>query len=311
MGLSATLGVVWCKCLDQAACALLDCEVDTIQGCVGDDRFVAVSSSGAANVIDSEGNVVAPLDGGSEMAPFGLWVNNCKWLVRIEDGGEDEEGSTNLKIWRMRDGAPLSGGERSCVPLSVDCAGFSQFEPFGDCLVLAGFSGEEDEDDAQRPGILYSIDLEKFNTTAAGRNTAVLQHPVAFGLVWASPNTILTLHGDSTKGYKVYNTVTGQLHAFPSSKYQEMYSVSSCGVPAHLVSSLRGSETCEYQHTAATGKIEVCSSSNAIYAVPTSSNTAKPPLQQQEQHLTTLYIHDSTTGIPLTTLEVILMHYTL
>ncbi|KAH3760407.1 hypothetical protein Pelo_7780 [Pelomyxa schiedti] len=211
MGVSATLGVVWCTWLDEGSSMLRD-----IEACVGENRFVASSYEGSAVIVDRNGRTVATLDGEQQRDPLGFWVVNSKWLVWIQ---YDVDSESKLIVWRMGNGLPVSDGVGVQGTALKNCAGggFSPFEPFGDELLIVGCS--------DRARVSF-VDLEKSiesGGTVESKRRVCLPYGDAFDLLWSSPTTIVTLHCLSGT-YKVYNTVTGELvHTFPSEKYKNVY----------------------------------------------------------------------------------------
>ncbi|KAH3767323.1 hypothetical protein Pelo_805 [Pelomyxa schiedti] len=297
MGVSATLGVVWCSWLDQGSLILKN-EISPvlpllafIEGCVGDDRFVANTHSECSGIVGSDGKVVATLDGGSY--PFALWAINKKWLVRVENPRD----YAKLILWRLKNGMPVNSdgvGVKCTVSLTDRGVRFFQADPYSDELVFAGGDATV--------AVLSFVDLERSfeaGVTVGCQKRVSIPDPHPFDFVWSSPNTILTLH--KLHGtYEVYNTVTGELvHTFPSEKYQNVYRVppgekiaaitwnSTCEVYSCTYSDL-GQPLCQF-HCPPPAQSRMSSSSKAVFPVP----GQRPAL----------YIHDSLTGKPMKHVE--------
>ncbi|KAH3765843.1 hypothetical protein Pelo_2379 [Pelomyxa schiedti] len=300
IGLSATLGAVWCRALDHDD----DCLVfGSVEARVGDGKFVC-PSWGDTHVVDNNGNVVATIDGSSGL----FWRSNSKWLVKFE------QTSKNLVVWRLaRDGAPASSNgvrvERT-VPLGGRGARFSPFDdPRGDQLVFVG-STIPCSDEPRVP-LLSFVDLEKSvaaGVTVKARESVLLQEPNPLELVWCSPDTILTLHWDaSDDGHRVYNAATGQLMCtFPST--YDLVTVSS----EHIVWFRRDLAMCEVYHASSSSDMMMkpcCSyqgnpllncdgcgsSSKEIYVVRRPDDAVA---------VTTCCVHYTITGTQLATLTI-------
>ncbi|KAH3766692.1 hypothetical protein Pelo_1453 [Pelomyxa schiedti] len=149
MGVSATLGVVWCKWLDPNAFSK-GSYLERVDGCVGDDRFMTTSFWAVSKIVDSSGNVVSDL-GGPESDPFAFCVSNNKWLVRVENVDD----VALFTAWRTSNGVPVSSGVGgTCTaPLNGTGAKFSPFDPYSDELFFVGSSNSS--------SLLSSVNLEK------------------------------------------------------------------------------------------------------------------------------------------------------
>ncbi|KAH3763901.1 hypothetical protein Pelo_4239 [Pelomyxa schiedti] len=212
-GLSATVGVVWCR-------GSIDGDW-MVHGSVGDGRFVATDDVREGWVIDSSGCAIAPL---TKAWTLSFWVNNEKWLVWGI--------SSQLTVWRMSGGVPV--GPRVHVEWSerrIIFARFSPFSPCGDELVIV--SSEENTSCAFLGGgrdRLSFVDirnsLESGVTVVTKEFQLPLNHVIDF--VWADPDTILTMHRYTDN--IVYNTKTGELKVFPVSQYRQMEAIS----PEHI-----------------------------------------------------------------------------
>ncbi|KAH3742876.1 hypothetical protein Pelo_15736 [Pelomyxa schiedti] len=293
IGLSATLGVVWCRRIGDSkpACSLSGF---IIRGRVGDDRFVASGSYSRASVlVDSKGNVVSPLEHMGHSA--GNWTSNGKWLVKICVG----EG---FVVWRMsKNGVPVSprGVSVKCtLKIGEIGARFSQFDdPCGDVLVAVG-------DDHGSPSILF-VDLE--NSCAAGvvvkaRESILLPFPEPFYLFWSSPTTILTVHCAHDGCYRVCDAATGnQMHTFPDSFYLFHFSSEHIvwrkdvtTTEVYRASSDLSKPLCQYKYSPEENT-DFGSSSGDVYTVKWQS----PP----SQHVVTALVKDTITGAPLALLR--------
>ncbi|KAH3723171.1 hypothetical protein Pelo_18123 [Pelomyxa schiedti] len=190
----------------------------------------------------------------------------------------------------MRNGAPVSAngvGVKCTLPQSEIGARFSPFDPCGDELVVTGS---------------YSTSIGA-GVAVNVRESLSVPHPGAFDLVWSSPDTILTLHHDCgwSGYYRVYNTVTGELHTFPKEFYGSPYSVSDC---QHIVFEKKDSPMCEVYRASSDMTTPCCqyhfnahenfgssSSTNDLYVVRR--------MDPSSSLLTTTLIHDDFTGTPL------------
>ncbi|KAH3722893.1 hypothetical protein Pelo_18401 [Pelomyxa schiedti] len=221
IGLSATLGVVSCKCLGELQFTLKsDGRFGYVQECVGDDRFVEGSLMGHSCIVNSEGEVVAELEGETQFDLFGFWVRNKKWLVRVEPHAIVKK----LIVWRVdSNGVPVSPcgvGVRCTVPLCGSAVRISPFDPCGDVIV---FVGQQPVEGHQPLPTISFVDLEKSIeacVTVVVSKSEFLSDSSPCDLIWASPSTILILcRSYLAGGFRVINTVTGQARLFSSSMY--------------------------------------------------------------------------------------------
>ncbi|KAH3759925.1 NOD3 protein [Pelomyxa schiedti] len=240
MGLSATLGVVSCKCLGESQFPPRGGRMfGSVQGCVGDDRFVVGSFFGGSCIANSEGKVVASLEGEIECDRFGFWLRNKKWFVRAEPHSI----VSRVIVWRVdNNGAPVSRGVRvKCtVPLSRECVRISPFDPCGDEIVFVGEQPGSGWGAEPVPTTISFVDLEKSIeagvTVAVSKRSVYLPHSTPFDVIWASPSTILVLYRVTSggrpmcAGFSVLNTVTGQVRSFS----EEMYTSISTVWPSHI-----------------------------------------------------------------------------
>ncbi|KAH3766680.1 hypothetical protein Pelo_1441 [Pelomyxa schiedti] len=227
IGVSSTAGVVWCNAVSGSALhARLGEGHWSVEGCVCDDKFVVDGQWDAPCVVDGAGNLVARLvHTPDNYDPFSAWASNGKWLVDVEEDAEER-----LYVRRVLKGVPV--GDYVCLRWTAPIAGlfprFSPFNPCGDELVLVGGTKKKNEErnmggDAfvSPPGLMVFVDLEKSFVSGVIVETKRLpltQHtPV--GLMWSSPDTILTLHF-ANREYEVYSTTAGQLRHFPGNNYQ-------------------------------------------------------------------------------------------
>ncbi|KAH3766679.1 hypothetical protein Pelo_1440 [Pelomyxa schiedti] len=293
MGVSATLGVVWCKWLDMNILTtgrFMEC----IEECVGDDRFITGSFWGSSGIVDSSGNAVSDL-GSPESDPSAFYVTNKKWVVRVEN----VEWARRLTVWNISNGVPVSPSFRvKCTaPLEGHGARFSPFDPCGDELFFVGVRSSW--------GLLSSVHLTK-GIEAGGivglRKSILLPHTNPFALAWASPDTILTLH-HCDRDYIVYNTRTAESHEFTSEKYREISLVppgthitafthdSLCEVYNCASSEWWCLPSCQYKHKPAEN---MDSSSTAVFP---SESTVKQPSEEQ----ISVSVHDVLTGTLMAT----------
>ncbi|KAH3722684.1 hypothetical protein Pelo_18610 [Pelomyxa schiedti] len=237
MGVSATLGVVWCRCVDARPLLLMGAYFHRIAACIGDRRFLATTLTmrDVAKVVDTYGRVVAELGGRKEDWAFGTlggYASNCKWLVVINDIM-----GRGLIVWRMGGGVPLGDGVSvRWTTGQVKKCGFSRFDPCSDELVFIGYNRDAN-------ATISFVNLER--TIEAGvavqsRPSLLLPHPSPIDFAWTSPDTILTLHNDTTfHSFEVYNTNSGEVHTFPHAKYSGIYSVPPGAHIAALLHSVR------------------------------------------------------------------------
>ncbi|KAH3767328.1 hypothetical protein Pelo_810 [Pelomyxa schiedti] len=283
IGVSATLGVVWCTCLDYRASGCITVTV-------GDDRFMCDERKPSC-VVDSRGNVVATLNG--QVDQFAIWRTNRKWLVKVD-------AARNLVVYRMNNGVPVCPSHatvlKCTLPLKGDGARFSPFDPCGDEIVLVGDRGGEG-------GFISFVDLEKScgaGVTMEARESHALPHSNPFDLVWSSPDTILTLHRNSSHDcYRVYNTVTGELHTFPDYHLQSVSALHMVWVnnksSMYEVYSASDMSTPLCQHEKSPMTLDYCCSSDEVYVVRRDDST---------QDVVDMCIHDAKTATPLAFLTV-------
>ncbi|KAH3723263.1 hypothetical protein Pelo_18031 [Pelomyxa schiedti] len=321
IGLSATLGVVWCKCwtASEAPPRMADWlavnrPLGGGDGGDGDGNgmgmFLVTSKSSEALgcVLDCAKRTVELLiypQEGAKCLESGFWVANRKWVgVAVTSSRET---LTNLVVWKMEKGV-ASPFERAgvclklTVPIEVCGATFSPFNPCGDELVVIGASFAADGS-----GCLYFVDLEKSvlaGTEAVITHTLALPEP-AFDLLWAAPDTILTMHF-CNHGIGVYNTKTREQRVFPHLVYQKL----ECIPPAHFSLTPRDpqrstvrevystSDTrhrlCKIHREGTDPDWNVDSTDPGIYAslVPKSPSSASGEETAQMQ----LSVHDAITG---------------
>ncbi|KAH3743896.1 hypothetical protein Pelo_14720 [Pelomyxa schiedti] len=299
MGLSATMGVVWCKCWGESAST----RDWIVQVTVGGDRFVATDNWREAWVIDGGGGVVSPLRSQVHAPVISFWANNEKWLVRVDSGSERKK----LIVWRMSGGEPVGPGVGvECTEgVSGVCAKFSPFSAFGDELV---FSSSEDTCaflSAGRESLSF-VDIDK--SIASGVTVVTKEYPLPLinliDFVWADPDTILTMHSDTDS--IVYNTKTGESKVFPVSQYQRMEAIS----PEHIAFSLGSTGTTNERRTT----VRVVYSARDLshpshqYERQNSSfrvhSTEKGIYVAEMDNPRTVVIHDSITGTPLAFLTI-------
>ncbi|KAH3765118.1 hypothetical protein Pelo_3021 [Pelomyxa schiedti] len=322
---SPTLGAVRCSCVGDWE-LLGEGDSGYISRCLGDDRFLATNFLGEASVVDGGGKVVVAALGAKCLYGFGFWACNRKWLVNAAEnaalGAEPD-----IVVWRLRDGVPTGKGVgvRRTVPLSGFSAKFSQFDPCGDVLAFAGHLYG-----SHHPvSILSLVDLERSLEAGFTVQTKKFCIPLRdpYDLVWSSPTSFLTLHGGRGHDFKVYNTKTERSYTFPPEKhYRE---VTSAPPSSHIAASvfLWPSSLCRV-HCYAAAESSGClsepllqyehevqylaSSSASIFALqippplPTTTETTNQqpqhtslPQQQREEVLTTVSIHDVSTGKPI------------
>ncbi|KAH3732303.1 hypothetical protein Pelo_16867 [Pelomyxa schiedti] len=271
MGLSATLGVVSCKCMclgDPQATTRKDDDhrFAYVEECVGYGRFVEGSFLGSSRILNSEGEVLAKLKGERLLGDlFGVWVSNKRWLVRVMA----QAAVKKVIVWRMDDnGVPVSPCGvvvRCTVPLSEGCGvRLSPFDPCGDEIVFVGQQQVLSLSDQPLSTISF-VDLEKSIeagvTVVVSNKTMSLPHSTPFDLIWSSPSTILILYRDVRSGFRVFNTVTGEIWSFSA----ELYTKISTVWPSHITA-LRKSG-------GITGKMpSVCE----VYSVSPSSDLSRP-----------------------------------
>ncbi|KAH3759699.1 hypothetical protein Pelo_8483 [Pelomyxa schiedti] len=308
VGLSATLGVAWCACVDEDS-LLLRCRASSIDRNLGNDRFLAKPSAlvGCSVVIDSKGNAVAPLRGAAESDPFGVWVGNCKWLVKVEAHGANK----GLIVWGMSDGEPASQGVgvKFTLPLSGVGAGFSHFDPRGDELVVAGNFYSEDEQEVvgshHLPAAVCFVGLEKSieaGVTVEVKERILLPYANPFDLVWSSEGAIITLHSAGLVGnlYTAYNTDIGQqriclgdMHS-SSSSICEVYAASDLCNPSFRY---------EWSSVSKGGVYATC---KLIYPVREPTSTESAAIAPDPRPQLTASICDSFTGQILAVVTVFL-----
>ncbi|KAH3723012.1 hypothetical protein Pelo_18282 [Pelomyxa schiedti] len=292
IGVSATLGVVWCTCLDYRASGCITVTV-------GDDRFMCDELKPSC-VVDSRGNVVATL-GDGEVDKYPVWRTNGKWLVKVD-------AAKNLVVYRMNNGVPVCPSHATVVRCTSlrprnDGARFSPFDPCGDEVVLIGERGSGREGGA----FISFVDLEKScgaGVTVEARESHSLPYSEASSFLWSSPDTILTLHRDVRHDcYRVYNTVTGELHTFPTADYYlrsvfarhivwlkhkssmyEVYSASDMSTPC-----------CQYEKKQYSNLGDYPCSSDELYVVRRDST---------QQDVVDICIHDTKTATLLAFLTI-------
>ncbi|KAH3714424.1 hypothetical protein Pelo_19066 [Pelomyxa schiedti] len=243
IGLSATLGVVSFRCItDSQVTTLMKDEgrLGHVEECVGDDRFVEGSFLGRSCIVNSKGEVLAELEGVTQLCDlFGFWVSNKRWLVRVTG-----QRVAKVIVWKMNDnGAPASpcGVVLKCtVAVSGGCvARLSPFDPCGDVIVFVIQQPLRLGD--QLVSTISFVDLGK--SIEAGVTVVVSNKTVMFlppstpmDLVWASPSTILLLYREVRRGggFRVFNTVTGETRSFSA----EMYTEISTAWPSHIIAFL-------------------------------------------------------------------------
>ncbi|KAH3767322.1 hypothetical protein Pelo_804 [Pelomyxa schiedti] len=141
-----------------------------------------------------------------------------------------------LVVWRVNRGVPVCHGfdVTRTVPLNESGAKFSPFDPCGDELAFVGGS---------QSAVISFVNLERSidaGVTVKARECLSLPHPNPFDLIWASPNTIITLHCIlSGRIFTVYNTMTGNFRSFPFAKYLNLLTVP----PAHVAVQKKGAAT--------------------------------------------------------------------
>ncbi|KAH3731585.1 hypothetical protein Pelo_17583 [Pelomyxa schiedti] len=304
MGLSATLGVVWCRVWsgsDNEVMGPADCW--TVVQTVGDERFLVTNSSVGEDgtyVVDSSGGVVAQLGLLEGLVPGSdIWVSNRKWLVGADV--PSWEGSL-LRVWRMSKGIPVGAGV--CVTCTVRITGtrFSPCSPDSDELAVVGQS-------STGCGCLSFVDLDKSVESGVSVVTRkyLLPQSDPFDLVWISPDTILTMHMGKLHN-SVYNTKTCEWHVFPST------SGGGCLAPippSHISVNPRPGSTATGVYRATDLIHPVCfwdgqitCSDCRIYAT-TGSGTTEAPMDVQTSMLL-VSVHDAITGLKIGRLTVTL-----
>ncbi|KAH3722585.1 hypothetical protein Pelo_18709 [Pelomyxa schiedti] len=191
IGVSATLGVVWCTCLDYRASGCITVTV-------GDDRLMCDELKPSC-VVDSRGNVVATL-GDGEVDKYPVWRTNGKWLVKVN-------AAKNLVVYRMNNGVPVCPSHATVVRCTSlrprnDGARFSPFYPCGDEVVLIGERGSGSEGGA----FISFVDLEKScsaGVTVEARESHSLPYSEASSFLWSTP--LCACHGvmNVCSGHKV------------------------------------------------------------------------------------------------------------
>ncbi|KAH3714297.1 hypothetical protein Pelo_19195 [Pelomyxa schiedti] len=245
MGLSATLGVVWCKCwtcttpiiggnwvvempLGADGMFLMKGKYNKRTGCVIDVGSCGCGGNWSANPrLDSAVSLPRVVELKRRDPPSwiyisgGFWVRNNKWLVLVEH-------EHMLTVWRMDVERALPVGDGLCLnsEVTIKCFGsmFSPFNPSGDELVFSDGNEHYFSDPC-----LYFVDLVK--SIEAGvvviTNSLRLPEDWVFDFIWAAPDTILTMNrADSGAG--VYNTKTREKTLFPNANW--MHSIS----PGHF-----------------------------------------------------------------------------
>ncbi|KAH3722914.1 hypothetical protein Pelo_18379 [Pelomyxa schiedti] len=299
------MGVVWCKCwtTSEAPPAVGNgwAVKRSLGGGGGGDgmgRFLVTNLSWKAAVVP----LVHPRE---ESFVYGYWVDNHKWLVVAVN--PYWETLTEVVVWKIDEVTPSVRAVGIClkfpVPVAVTGATFSPFNPGGDELVVMGASFEGDGSGCH----LYYVDLKKSvesGTTAVVTHALALPEP-ASDLLWAAPDTILTM-GSISCGIKVYNTKTREQEGvFPYSTYQNL----ECIPPAHFSLMVRDPQRSTVREVYSTSdtrhplcKIErreldtdwcVHSTDPGIYAL-----LQRCPACSEGQHRTQLQlsVHDAITG---------------
>ncbi|KAH3722758.1 hypothetical protein Pelo_18538 [Pelomyxa schiedti] len=250
----------------------------TVEGAVGDDRFVATDDSRDAWVIDSGGGAVARLETrrGVPAPRMSFWARNAKWLVRVDFDSEPKK----LIVWRMSGAAPVGPGVGvECTEdISWKCARFSPFSPCGDELVIGSYENTTASLSGRRERLSF-VDIDK--SIASGVTVVTKEYPLPLihlvDFLWAEPDTILTMHSDTES--IVYNTKTGESKVFPVSQYGCMKAIP----PEHIAFSLGSTGTTNERKTT----VRVTHSTDeGIYAV-------------EMEPSRTVALHDSITGKPL------------
>ncbi|KAH3767088.1 hypothetical protein Pelo_1037 [Pelomyxa schiedti] len=259
LGVSVTLGVVWCRfcgtgvepVMSSPHCSLLlhgeSAMIEGNAGNLGDDRFLGLSDEiGVCFLVDSCGRVLARLEGNVDKNAFRVLACNKKWVVMAWEH--------SLMLWNVM--KLMSGGDTLpvCNGVKVECmfeikgigAKFPRFsDPCGDEIALMG--------EAKETVCLYFVDLQKSIEAGVSVVTRLYLVPhsgVLGDFVWDSPDTIVTLDRDrSAKSHDVYSTKTGILHSFPTSKYVSVVLLH----PAHITAKLKNAECRNlYETTAVT-----------------------------------------------------------
>ncbi|KAH3722732.1 hypothetical protein Pelo_18563 [Pelomyxa schiedti] len=305
MGVSATLGVVSCGCLDQPELAYDSRMYGEIEVTLGDDMFVEHSMQwvehsllwGETNIVNGEGNLVAALD---EVACEGM-------------ASEAHATPKRLIVWRRdrNNGVPVARGVgvRCTVPLSGDGVKLSLFDPCGDEIV---FVGAEEGRGIKWLSSISFVDLEKSieagDTVVVSKKSVVLPpHSIPYDLIWSSPGTILILvHRDEHGETGVYNTVTGHSWSFSErytriSTLQSEYITALCNseCDVYTASSADLSQpSYHYEFTPTQGGIR--STSKELYGktpatTPTSSRGYSAATIPHKQELE-VFIGDTITG---------------
>ncbi|KAH3732127.1 hypothetical protein Pelo_17041 [Pelomyxa schiedti] len=257
LGLSATLGVVWCRPQTHSTWWPDDGNAmiaEDVQGNIGGGMFIATSyypsERSATCVVDSFGRLVARLAVGSGDDASAIvdsrwqFVCNSKWVVMVEAAGDTQPRLTlwNLtRLWLATASATTtraSGGDTICGGAVVKCnvntvVGWAQFprfgDPCGDEIVMVG-------NDEEVGCVVSFVDLQRSSEAGVSVVTSrcVIPHPNPIGLVWESPETLLTLHRPFD--YCVYNAKTENVPVrFLTTKYQCVRVIQ----PAHIGAVLR------------------------------------------------------------------------
>ncbi|KAH3705882.1 hypothetical protein Pelo_19570 [Pelomyxa schiedti] len=167
IGVSVTLGVVWCNCWDRGGgtdngigsgsedsqglgshCWFggVGAVISGNSGDLGDDRFVGLNdeAGGVCCVINRRGRVLARLEGKVDKEAYAVIACNKKWVVRVETGE-----SPSLMLWnvtrvatpRCGDPPPVCNGVKveRIVHMRGMGAKFPRFnDPCGDEFALLG-----------------------------------------------------------------------------------------------------------------------------------------------------------------------------
>ncbi|KAH3714325.1 hypothetical protein Pelo_19167 [Pelomyxa schiedti] len=256
IGLSATLGVVWCTAWTLSA-ELGSDAYWSVQHTLGDDKFIAHNMGHLPRVIDNTGRVLAVLHPpvNSSLSIFGFWLSNRKWLVKVAPA--TSEGSM-LVVWKMSSsgGLPVGSGVGVKCPVRMYGCGarFSQFDPLGDELVAVGSSKTVGGE------FISFINLDQ--SVEAGVSVMTKTDTLPFScpsdLLWAAPDGILTIHQHFNT--VVFNKKTGKSHVFCCSDGK--YRTVACIPPAHISALLRDIDHSNGNST--TTEVYSCSSSSDL-----------------------------------------------
>ncbi|KAH3732106.1 hypothetical protein Pelo_17059 [Pelomyxa schiedti] len=261
-----------------------------VGGSVGDDRFVVTEPRGGAWVIDSGGEVVAPLIGTPGPCKVGFFVGNRKWLVWVDKATYN----ASLVLWKMSGGMPLVPGValECTIPIYGRGARFSPFHPCSDELVAVTVENcESNEENSSLIGFDLAKSIEAGVPFVTKKYPLPKPHPI--DLVWPGPDTVLTMH------------------VFPWTKYKQLASIFPSHIAAVVLSQAdpnqRESTTltevysaydmtqfgCQIEHSE---DERIFPTDEGIYALQIPSPTAPTTVP--------VNIYDATTGIHISTITI-------